>query len=161
MVEHRRPRAAGSSRGGAGRRPSRAPQSSGPSPASILLIVIPVVGILALGGFMVFRKKPEAAPIVHDENAAMKELIAQIDALERDQRAAIKAGKDESHGARQEAEKFRDAAQDWVIKWDEVTKPLKIDDELGSPCRPEYQGYAEYRRRVNVLLNDFIKMTNF
>src|SRR5690606_38587658 len=148
MVEHRRPRAAGSSRGGAGRRPSRAPQSSGPSPASILLIVIPVVGILALGGFMVFRKKPEAAPIVHDENAVMKELIAQVDALERDQEAAIKAAREELPGARQKAEKFRDAAHAWLEKWDEATKPLKVDDDIGSPYKTEYQGYAEYRRRV-------------
>lgn len=166
MVERRRPRGGSAGRGassGGARRPSTrrsapAPRPSGLSPITVLLLAVPTAGILGLGAWMLFRSPQKTEPVVHNENAKMQDLVQRAGDLEREVDDVIRAFRKEAPGARERAEKFRDRINAWMDEWDEVTKPLEV---APNQLAPEYQGYAQYRSRMNTVYNDFLKSTGF
>ena len=175
MAEGRQPNGTGPRRrpgasGGAGA--SRAPQSRGsarprraaPPPKRglsagvIIALALPTAGIVALGGYHMFRDK-DPGVVKIDENADLQNLIGEIATLEREAGAALKALRSEESGAKSKVDAFIKKAQNWQDRWEELTRHLR--DESTGRWKPEYQGYEDRRKAVNTILLDVQKGDGF
>lgn len=121
-------------------------------------MVIPLVLIVAMGGYLVLRKKGDAPEKKPDVNTRLELAIAEIPKLRDEFQTVIRKVRDESEDAEAKAEAFRERAGTWLDEWEYIMQPYR--DDKGR-LLPEYQGYEKHRKEVSLLLLDFGKMTNF
>ncbi|MBN1443052.1 MAG: hypothetical protein JXA90_10090 [Planctomycetes bacterium] len=145
-----------------GGRPSRgAPAaraaSQKPSPAVIIMIILPVLGIAGMGGYLLMNKE-QPAESKPDKSTRLDDLVARVDGFEQEEQDVVRRLRAEEPGAQERAEALMDRIGAWLEEWDGVTAELR--DAKGR-WKEEYSGYSVFATRINKLRQNLYRSMNF
>ncbi len=121
------------------------------------MLVLPTLGIVALGSYMVLRKDPveEVAPT---KNEKLEELHQQVSQFEKEEQELITLLKGENPGAQARADTFMDKMDAWLDKWDVITKELQ---DANGQWKAGYEGYGEIKRRISKIRYNINRWSGF
>ena len=136
------------------------PRQAGPSPAAIIMLVVPVLGILVVGGIVLTSPEADKADrvVVEDRNELLDRLIEQVDGLEKEGRSVIQLLRRENPEGKYKAEAFEERLQKWQDEWEELTASLR---DTEGRWKEKYRGLSQYPRRVNTVRFDLGKAMPF
>jgi hypothetical protein len=166
MVEGRRSgsgargRSGGAKRSGPSRGSRGAPAKPGAPPVAIALFIgLPLVAIIALGGYYVSKRRPpEEEPVTQiDPNAEINALRSQIDQLDKEAHQVIVGLRRGDEQLKKKVGSVRKKLEAWMTKWDESTKDLRTAEGW----KPGYEGFGADRRRMNTVISDFNRESGF